>query len=226
MITFLNFAPLSFGGGKVTLVDVTPRLANIYGRLVIKRNYDTRLTMKLNRARQEHSSITFSAFIPFTRAWRKMRGLLLSSRLIYIRDEQVHIVKSQKSTRTQRHRLSFFYENISSGQRAAYSQLYRHKKTKLASTRQDKTKLHVAFVGELNWRKGFDTVIEIIKQSPPGYVFHIAGNGPLRRELATGIFLRRPLGDCTTTAICCYCPHGPKVFRSPVWRLWLSDYLS
>ena len=103
MRLFVNFAPLTFGGGserwmldvssavskveKTALIDVDPSLSNTYGRLVLKRAYDKRLAIKLNSKKQKKLSLTFSSFIPFTREWHEVHALFSQARSIYIRYE-------------------------------------------------------------------------------------------------------------------------------------------
>lgn len=43
--------------------------------------------------------------------------------------------------------------------------------------------LNIAFVGELNRRKGVDILINTIKLGPDNFIFHIAGDGPYRNEI-------------------------------------------
>src|SRR5687768_17427426 len=102
MILFLNFAPLNFGGGaerwmldvsseigkseEITLLDVDSSLANFYGNLVLKRNYDSRLKI-VTTDKYRHHSLKFSDFIPFSRKWNNIRTVLSSARTIYIRYE-------------------------------------------------------------------------------------------------------------------------------------------
>jgi len=43
--------------------------------------------------------------------------------------------------------------------------------------------LHIAYVGEMSRRKGTDILIETIKNSSNDFVFHIAGDGPMRKEI-------------------------------------------
>lgn len=102
MILFLNFAPLNFGGGAerwmldvsseigksedITLLDVDSSLANYYGNLVLKRNYDSRLKIPTSKKYQHHS-LKFSDFIPFSGKWNHINSLINSARTIYIRYE-------------------------------------------------------------------------------------------------------------------------------------------
>ncbi len=43
--------------------------------------------------------------------------------------------------------------------------------------------LHIAYVGEMNLRKGFDILVDLIKKSSNEFIFHIAGDGPLKDEV-------------------------------------------
>ena len=103
MIIFVNFAPLKFGGGaerwmldvastvstaeETALVDVHASVSNTYGKFVLKRSYDSRIDLNLNLKRQEHISLTFKSFIPFTQQWKKVRKMFISARTIYMRYE-------------------------------------------------------------------------------------------------------------------------------------------
>ena len=103
MILFLNFAPLSFGGGaerwiidiqsatsvyeKTMLVDVDSHLANFYGKLVIKRPYIMRLKSRVLANSKKHVSLHLKHFIPFTKQWKQIKQLLTEARYIYIRFE-------------------------------------------------------------------------------------------------------------------------------------------
>jgi glycosyltransferase involved in cell wall biosynthesis len=102
MITFLNFAPYSFGGGaerwmidvgttiskieEVTLVDVSRNISNIYANIVLKRKFDPRLVVGESKTLR-HISITFTSLIPFSQQWKKNKFILKNSRLVYIKYE-------------------------------------------------------------------------------------------------------------------------------------------
>lgn len=105
MIIFLNFAPLSYGGGaekwiidvsnkikdfeSVSLLDVHPKIANIYGKLVLKREYSQRTTIDHTI---NHTAISLVSFIPFTGEWYDIRKLFEEARLIYIRFEVLELL--------------------------------------------------------------------------------------------------------------------------------------
>jgi glycosyltransferase involved in cell wall biosynthesis len=100
MILFLNFIPIEFMGGtekwmdymakklntyeNTRMISLHPKIANIYGRLILKRRY-VRST-KGSKA-HNHMSLSFQAFIPFTKKWKEARIIFLSARLIYTRYE-------------------------------------------------------------------------------------------------------------------------------------------
>jgi len=98
MILFLNFAPFSFGGGAekwlvsvatalsktefVQMMDVSPKISNIYGRIVLRRKFDARISIA-NTKSLEFSTITPSALIPFSPSYRDVQLQLLKARVIY-----------------------------------------------------------------------------------------------------------------------------------------------
>lgn len=97
MILFLNFAPLAFGGGmerwintvaaglskkeKVVVIEVDPKISNIYSQLVLKRSFDNRFKPSTNTFSRQN--ITWQALIPFSSAWQKIRTPLQQARVIY-----------------------------------------------------------------------------------------------------------------------------------------------
>jgi glycosyltransferase involved in cell wall biosynthesis len=66
------------------LVSVDQSIANIYGNLVLKRAYDSRVTL---HEIENHTSLVLSNFIPFTEEWNTVRDSFNNSRLIYARFE-------------------------------------------------------------------------------------------------------------------------------------------
>lgn len=108
MILFLNFAPISFMGGaekvmleyahavskkeKVYLMDVSSKIANIYGSLVLKRSFKSHINDHHISDIQNHISLNFSSFIPFAKDWKATRQLFTQSRLIYTRFEFLEIL--------------------------------------------------------------------------------------------------------------------------------------
>jgi len=100
MIIFVNFAPFTFGGGaerwmldvssavknleKVTLVDVHPSIANIYGKLVLKKKFNNRVNVEKNNQR-EYISLSFRSFVPFRSEWHQARSSFKNARVIYLR---------------------------------------------------------------------------------------------------------------------------------------------
>lgn len=101
MILFLNFAPLSFGGGverwivsvanelsiseKVVTLQVDKEISNIYAKLVLKRTFLERF--KLESKKIEQKFIKFATLIPFSTSGNKVRNLLANSRVIYTKFE-------------------------------------------------------------------------------------------------------------------------------------------
>lgn len=107
MILFLNFAPIEFMGGaerwmaetakeiakieETVLISVSPSLANIYSRLVLKRTFENRVS-KNNHKLPPHISLRFVHFVPFTPQWRKARETIKQARLIYARWELSELI--------------------------------------------------------------------------------------------------------------------------------------
>ena len=46
-----------------------------------------------------------------------------------------------------------------------------------------KNNLIIIFIGELSRRKGADILLDVIKNSPKEYIFHIVGDGPMKNEI-------------------------------------------
>lgn len=100
MILFLNFAPLSFGGGaekwmldmasklrekeEVRVVQMSDRIANVYSQLVLKRKFDNR---KKLASWLKVQNITVMSLIPFTSAWKKINIEIATARVIYTKYE-------------------------------------------------------------------------------------------------------------------------------------------
>ncbi len=101
MIVFLNFAPLSFGGGAerwmasvasslsneeaIEVLQVDHSISNIYSRFVLHRNFDIRVDT--SRLAFTQRLISLSSFIPFTSSWRQLRRSIRDARTIYTRLE-------------------------------------------------------------------------------------------------------------------------------------------
>lgn len=99
MILFLNFAPIEFMGGaekwmlttakkmsekeKTLLVSVDPSISNIYGKLVLKREFSSRV----ERIDVPSKKITKHNLIPFTKGWKDVAGQFKEARIIYSRYE-------------------------------------------------------------------------------------------------------------------------------------------
>lgn len=100
MVIFLNFAPIEFMGGaekwmndtakkvgkheETIIISVSPAIANIYGRLVLKRGYEKRAKpSELNK----NIHLTLTSFLPFTSSFKKTKHYFEKSRLIYSRYE-------------------------------------------------------------------------------------------------------------------------------------------
>lgn len=101
MILFLNFAPLSFGGGaerwisavasslskdeSVEVIQVDHSFSNFYARLVLHRNFDVRVDT--SKAPFTQRFISLSSFLPFTKSWTQLRKSIQQTRTIYTRLE-------------------------------------------------------------------------------------------------------------------------------------------
>lgn len=105
MIIFLNFAPITFMGGaekwmnetagrvgkheKSLLVSVAPEVANVYGKLVLKRTFDARSdSYKLH----DNISLAGISFLPFSVEWKRVREQFKKSRLIYAKYELLELL--------------------------------------------------------------------------------------------------------------------------------------
>lgn len=105
LVIFLNFAPLDFMGGAekwmndtaqklhkyedTMIFSVAPNIANIYGRLVLKRRFERRIRKeKLHK----HMSLQTNAFIPFTKDWYYVRRKFSNSRVIYTKYELLELL--------------------------------------------------------------------------------------------------------------------------------------
>lgn len=75
---------------ETQIVDVSPKIANIYGNLVLKRSFKNHLKdhqLKLFN----HTSLSYLSFIPFTKDWQKAALLFKNARLVYTRYELLEI---------------------------------------------------------------------------------------------------------------------------------------
>lgn len=244
-VLFINFTPLNFAGGAerwmldvsaainkledITLLDVHSSIANIYGKLVLKREYTPRVAIDKSIP---HHSLTMSSFIPFTSSWKKARMAFINARLIYIRFEILETVlvlyfggfSAFKRTIAGIHSpfvyaqpLSFFdklhnfvYTSkicrwilskmhkihvLNPSDKEFFTKVFHlpnvvrvpnyikiEKETKIKNLKKE-ANLNIAYVGELSMRKGADILIKTIKKSPNNFVFHIAGDGPMRKEI-------------------------------------------
>lgn len=103
MIIFLDFAPIEFMGGaekwmietarkinkkeKTHLVSVDSQLANIYGRLVLKRNFDSRSNINYPQTKIDFKSLIFGSS-----DYKNIKKLFNNSRIIYSRYELPEIL--------------------------------------------------------------------------------------------------------------------------------------
>lgn len=103
MIVFLSFAPIEFMGGaekmiyklatvmstyeKVTVINANESLANMYGSIVLQKEFTDRTEQTKKNNSFSIIKIGFKNLIPFSKGWRKIRNELLNARLIYIKYE-------------------------------------------------------------------------------------------------------------------------------------------
>lgn len=249
MILFLNFAPFNFAGGaerwmldisdavsnleKVILIDVDPSIANIYGKFILKRQFDKRLTLHKSNSRKQHISLTFWSFIPFSSEWKMAKSVFAGARMVYMRYEFLEWfiilffggLAAYKKTVAGIHspylysrpvslldrlhnffyslRLSRFFLSIMHKTHVnnSFDQNYFIQTSHLQNvvhvpnyltlgnakitpqTTSNNNLLHIAYVGELNLRKGADILIRTIGRSPKNFMFHIVGDGPMKKDI-------------------------------------------
>jgi len=249
MILFLNFAPIEFMGGsekwmletsskinaleKVVLMDVSPSIANLYGRLVIKRQFTNHLIENNVKNPPPRINLSLTSFIPFTSQWTKAKKTFTEARLIYARFEIAEILiclyfggfntlnktiagiilspfyAYQQSLFDKLHNLVYtskFYEfllkkvskvHVLNKRDGDYLLRNFHLQNlivqpigvdfpkKMFSLKKIiKTDLlQIIYVGELSFRKGTDTLVKIISESPKTFSFHIIGDGPLKNAI-------------------------------------------
>lgn len=248
-VVFLNFAPIQFMGGaerwmhevssatgkiaKTALIDVHPKIANVYGRMVLGQEFNNRAKEELGGKDANHFSLTWTAFIPLSNAWRKCRSELLNANTIYIRYEVLEMLillyfggfSAFKKTVAGIH-TPFIYQNPQRfldhvhnfvyASRPSQFMLGAMQKVHVLNEKQkqlftskfslknviyvpnyplnsksdtslrngvNKDALKVAFVGELNKRKGADVLIDTIKTGPKDVNYEIAGSGPLEEQI-------------------------------------------
>jgi glycosyltransferase involved in cell wall biosynthesis len=113
MIIFINFAPIEFMGGaekwlldiasftsnkeETMIIDVTPSIANLYGRMVLKRKFSS----YIDKNSQKHSTkqlkrvtLSWKHFIPFTKEYKGVKQYINNARLIYIKCELLEMIIS------------------------------------------------------------------------------------------------------------------------------------
>lgn len=100
MILFLNFAPLTFGGGmerwilsvasgfakgeKVMSLTVDKSISNIYAKFILSQNFDERMPVSKEL---KQKFITWESLIPFSPRWREINKFIKEARLIYTKLE-------------------------------------------------------------------------------------------------------------------------------------------
>jgi glycosyltransferase involved in cell wall biosynthesis len=247
MIVFLNFAPIEFMGGaerwmlniasktnekeETILMDVSKKIADFYGRLVLKREFKNNFE-KTEIISPARISLRWTSFIPFTKNWLEVRNIFKNARIIYARYELPEILilfyfggfKIFRKTIAGLH-LSIIYESPVGWAHKLHNLIYNSwfyktflKRARIVHVINDHdeillkdnfklenvtkiyngtkipdnippttslplNRLNVIFVGELSKRKGVDTLIEIIRQSPKYINFTVIGDGPLRSDI-------------------------------------------
>jgi len=249
MIIFLNFAPIEFMGGAekwmletakevnkkehTIIVDVSAYIANIYGKLVLKRDFKSHSEELVRKVSPERLTLKIRSFIPYTKQWRETKNTFKKSRIVYSKFEILEILiclyfgglNIFKKTvagiilSPQYYSSETFFQKIHN---LLYSSsLYRfflrnsykvhvlnkrdeiYLKTKFnlgkityiplgvaipiikskSDIRRKKNELQIIFVGELSFRKGIDTLCEIIINSPKKFIFNIIGDGPMKKNI-------------------------------------------
>src|SRR5258708_2790384 len=107
MIVFLSFAPIEFMGGAekmmyklatfikknedVVIINADKSIANIYGSIVLQRNFPERMTRAEKEKPLSKIKIHFEDFIPYSKGWRSIHQQLQIARLIYIKYEILEV---------------------------------------------------------------------------------------------------------------------------------------
>jgi glycosyltransferase involved in cell wall biosynthesis len=107
MIVFLSFAPIEFMGGAekmmyklaafikknedVVIINADTSIANIYGSVVLQRNFPERMTQIEKQNFPPKIKIHFGDFIPYSKGWKNIRKQLVTARLIYIKYEILEV---------------------------------------------------------------------------------------------------------------------------------------
>lgn len=213
---------------ETVLMSVHESIANIYGKLILKRKFRNR---QGKTALPSSVSLTKIHFFPLTREWHETRQLVRDARLIYFKYEVLEFlillyfggfsvlsksiagvhspfhydnpngifgkahnvvyesglsiwvmsklhkmhVMNKKDEKIMKH--SFQLKNISYIPNSVPEQLSESKKKNNLKT------LKILFVGELSDRKGFDYLVESIRNSPDTYHFTVAGDGPYQSQM-------------------------------------------
>lgn len=107
MIVFINFAPIKFMGGsekymletatkinkleKTMVVDVSEKIANLYGKIILNRTFDSHKEKDSMNDSTEIYTIGFLNFIPLTNEWYETTRIFKEARLVYVRFEVLEI---------------------------------------------------------------------------------------------------------------------------------------
>ncbi len=227
----LELAHLATKKEPTRIIDVSPKIANIYGNLILKRSFKSHIndhSLKL----ENHTSLTPTHFIPLTKKWKETTNFFHTSRTIYLRFELLEIAiclyfggsdalkksvaglfltpiySSPRGLVDKLHNIiygSFLYKFLLSSVSKVHVLNDRDKKLlrtkygvkniislppavefshiKTQALQRDPQTLEIIYVGELSSRKGVDTIISIIRQSPSHFSFNIVGDGPLKNEI-------------------------------------------
>ncbi len=109
MILYINFAPITFVGGaeiwlenvsketskyeQTYIIYISPKLADLYGRLVLKRKFSDNLR-QIDYKNVKPIKLNIIHFIPFTKNFIYTKSLFLNARKIYIKFEIIEILIS------------------------------------------------------------------------------------------------------------------------------------
>ncbi|MGI8419922.1 MAG: glycosyltransferase [Candidatus Levyibacteriota bacterium] len=216
----------------VVLMDVSANIANIYGRIFLKRTFDNHIKDHNIENNLKHISLTFSSFMPFTKDWHLIRNDFQSARLLYVRYELLEILiclyfgglrifekiiagliltpfyDSPRGLLDHFHNLfygSFIYKYLlrsvckiqvlNKREKKLLNEYYKVNNVyflpvgininslKMSKYIRKADQLNIIYVGELSTRKGVDTLLEIISNSPKHFLFHIVGDGPLKESI-------------------------------------------
>ncbi len=220
---------------QTLLIDVSPNIANLYGKLILHREFKSHFKDNDIKNLPQRISLELSSFIPFTKQWKISHKAFRDARLIYSKFEILEICISLYFGDLRAIRktvagiiLTPYYFSPQTIFQKIHNILYssflyvfflrQSKRVHLLNKRDEHfllkkfnlknilylplglnlplttkkliyirngKKLHIIYVGELSERKGVDTIINIIENSPADFIFTIIGDGPLKEDIIT-----------------------------------------